>query len=55
MNTVDKKVSEYLYRADVIISTSDVAAKHDLGIVAQIEIAKMIQLEELNRIEITGN
>lgn len=54
MNEIDKKVSEYIDRANKIVHMNGVAQKHDLGIGAQIEIAKMIQLEELNQIEITG-
>ena len=44
--TPDKKVEEYLERARMVIANSKVATQYDLGNIAFLEIAKMIQLEE---------
>ena len=54
MEKTDKNVIDYIERAWVIMESHRLFIKYEFPILTTIEIAKMIQLEELNKVEITG-
>lgn len=48
------KVIEYIERAFTITRQNDLFVKHSFPMISIIDIAKMLQLEDINKVEITG-